>query len=190
MSVRVRFMQFYPKQMDRVVYLSHHSKNERSLNEPLKTPWHLMNHGICFRTAGADACFMPACGAFCLRNDEEVMGMLILGAVLVLLAADCLSVRQRLADGAGFDALEGLLDRIADSPTVEAVEAAKMRQKLAVRASKPKKRRVYRRWSKMCVCCPRRRFRYLSLRRKARMNPFGSLRTARPVACGCFVQVA
>lgn len=81
-----------------------------------------MNHGICFRNAGADACFMPACGAFCLRNDEEVMGMLILGAVLVLLAADCLSVRQRLADGAGFDALEGLLDRIADSPTVEAAK--------------------------------------------------------------------
>ena len=62
--------------MDGVVYLSHHSKNERSLNKPLKTPWHLMNHGICFRSAGADACFMPACGAFCLRNDEEVMGML------------------------------------------------------------------------------------------------------------------
>ena len=56
-----------------------------------------MNHGICFRSAGADACFMPACGAFCLRNDEEVMGMLILGAVLVLLAAGCLSVRLRLA---------------------------------------------------------------------------------------------
>lgn len=83
--------------MDGVVYLSHHSKNEFSLNEPLKTPWHLMNHGICFRSAGADACFMPACGAFCLRNDEEVMEMLILGAVLVLLAAGCLSVRQRLA---------------------------------------------------------------------------------------------
>lgn len=83
--------------MDGVVYLSHHSKNELSLNEPLKIPWHLMNHGICFRSAGADACFMPACGAFCLRNDEEVMGMLILGAVLVLLAAGCLSVRQRLA---------------------------------------------------------------------------------------------
>ena len=83
--------------MDGVVYLSHHSKNERSLNKPLKTPRHLMNHGICFRSAGADACFMPACGAFCLRNDEEVMGMLILGAVLVLLAAGCLSVRLRLA---------------------------------------------------------------------------------------------
>ena len=81
--------------MDGVVYLSHHSKNELSLNEPLKTPWHLMNHGICFRSAGADACFMPACGAFCLRNDEKVMGMLILGAVLVLLAAGCLSVRRR-----------------------------------------------------------------------------------------------
>ena len=81
-----------------------------------------MNHGICFRTAGADACFMPACGVFCLRNDEAVIGMLILGAVLVLLAAGCLSVRQRLADGAGFDALEGLLDRIADSPTVEAAK--------------------------------------------------------------------
>ena len=80
-----------------MVYLFHHSKNERSLNKPLKTPWHLMNHGICFRTAGADACFMPACGAFCLRNDEEVMGILILGAVLVLLAAGCLSVRPRLA---------------------------------------------------------------------------------------------
>ena len=121
--------------MDGVVYLSHHSKNELSLNEPLKIPWHLMNHGICFRSAGADACFMPACGAFCLRNDEELMGMLILGAVLVLLAAGCLSVRQRLAAArenvrsamgrtclrmaSGFDALEGLLDRIADSPTVE-----------------------------------------------------------------------
>ena len=81
--------------MDGVVYLSHHSKNELSLNETLKTPWHLMNHGICFRSAGTDACFMPACSAFCLRNDEEVMGMLILGAVLVLLAAGCLSVRQR-----------------------------------------------------------------------------------------------
>ena len=56
-----------------------------------------MNHGICFQSAGADVCFMPACGAFCLRNDEEVMGMLILGAVLVLLAAGCLSVRPRLA---------------------------------------------------------------------------------------------
>lgn len=48
--------------------------------------------------------------------------MLIFGAVLVLLAVGCLSVRQRLADGAGFDALEGLLDRIADSPTVEAAK--------------------------------------------------------------------
>ena len=62
--------------------------------------------------------------------------MLILGAVLVLLAAGCLSVRQRLAAArenvrsamgrtylrmaSGFDALEGLLDRIADSPTAEA----------------------------------------------------------------------
>lgn len=79
---------------------------------------------------------MPACGAFCLRNDEKVMGMLILGAVLVLLAAGCLSVRLRLAAArenvrsamgrtclrmaSGFDALGGLLDRIADSPTVEA----------------------------------------------------------------------
>lgn len=98
--------------------------------------------------------------------------MLIFGAVLVLLAVGCLSVRQRPADGAGFDALEGLLDRIADSPTVE---AAKMRQKLAVRASKPKKRRVYRRWSKMCVCCPRCRFRCLSLRCKARMKPIREL---------------
>ena len=147
-----------------------------------------MNHGICFRSAGADACFMPACGAFCLRNDEEVMGMLILGAGLVLLSADCLSVRQRLAAArenvrsamgrtylrmaSGFDALEGLLDRIADSPTVE---AAKMRQKLAVRATKPKKRRMYRRWTKMCVCCPRRRFRCLSLHCKARMNPIREL---------------
>lgn len=63
--------------------------------------------------------------------------MLILGAVLILLAAGCLSVRQRLAAArenvrsamgrtclrmaSGFDALEGLLDRIADSLTVEAV---------------------------------------------------------------------
>ena len=89
---------------------------------------------------------MPACGAFYLRKDEVVMGMLILGAVLALLAAGCLSVRQQLAAArenvrsamgqaclrlaSGFDALEGLLDRIAD-PAPE--EAAKMRQKLAAR---------------------------------------------------------
>lgn len=64
--------------------------------------------------------------------------MLILGAVLVLLIAGCLSVRLRLAAArenvrsamgrtylrmaSGFDALEGLLDRIADSPTVEAAK--------------------------------------------------------------------
>lgn len=89
---------------------------------------------------------MPACGAFYLRKDEEVMGMLILGAVLALLAAGCLSVRQRLAAArenvrsamgqaclrlaSGFDALEGLLDRIADSAPAE---AARVRQKLAAR---------------------------------------------------------
>lgn len=133
--------------MDGVVYLSHHSKNERSLNKPLKTPWHLMNHGICFRSAGADSCFMPACGAFCLRNDEEVMGMLILGAVLVLLAAGCLSVRLRLAAAR------------------ENVRSAMGRTCL----------RMYRRWSKMCVCCPRRRFRCLSLRCNARMKPIREL---------------
>lgn len=89
---------------------------------------------------------MPACGAFYLRKDEEVMGMLILGAVLALLAAGCLSVRQRLAAArenvrsamgqaclrlaSGFDALEGLMDRLADFAPEE---AAKMRQKLAAR---------------------------------------------------------
>lgn len=133
--------------MDGVVYLSHHSKNELSLNKPLKTPWHLMNHGICFRTAGADACFMPVCGAFCLRNDEEVMGMLILGAVLVLLAAGCLSVRLRLAAAR------------------ENVRSAMGRTCL----------RMYRRWSKMCVCCPRRWFRCLSLHCNARMKPIREL---------------
>lgn len=58
--------------------------------------------------------------------------MLILGAVLVLLAAGWQRLaaarenvrsamgRTYLRMASGFDALEGLLDRIADSPTAEA----------------------------------------------------------------------
>ena len=69
--------------------------------------------------------------------------MLILGAVLVLLAAGCLSVRQRLA-------------------------AARENVRSAMEW-------MYRRWSKMCVCCPRRRFRCLSLHCNARMKPIREL---------------
>lgn len=66
MSVWVRFMQFYPKWMDGVVYLSHHSKNELSLNEPLKNTvasdesWHMFPkcRGRCVFYARL-RCFLP-----------------------------------------------------------------------------------------------------------------------------------